>query len=766
MSDLSTMSLRLLMLLTATALGAQEPVASVLLSKEERAACEAVIVQAIAMGFPDLREARFYDGNLVVKIPETECSSSGISARLPDRRVVVPGLCAFLRSDVSKTIDTGQRPFDLRHDLLDCPLPDVPDDAELTWRLTHFPDEDADRLRAISRLARRLDGKWLWYNPMTIHLQRRGEPEWEVAARSCGVNQAIIEAQDPWWHGSPRPLVLLPASGYSPLTGLGGRSLPIDGILHAVPPATALRRFLHEYFREFLLGSGVRLDGTLNSIRVEEATLPAGTAVAAATSFLTPGESLQEQELTLLDARQHVPLTAAPGAPLVERLASWEFDGLWHGDNWDPPMVLPQLAALERSRFEARRVQRPAMFAGTEMDALVHLLDDPRPCRWLDGKTPRTLGDNALRAVACLLGFDPRAVLDRDIAAPWTAEERHATAVALASWWEDNRQKGIPEIQAEVIVTLAPVPALSMLTRMEETQRLRCFPLLTHAWKKGPTGPVDSMTIQYLLALAGNDSDLVAVLTNWSLHQEGRCAIAVLALREGNTKPFGTLLEAALSDPSGKKAPVPLADLLPVASRLPVGGLIDRCLDLLAGPLNEPRGCAIRDWVVGIQWGDAPMRLLPNVYVHGNKVIRDNVAAYWRTRVLPLTLAYALLDDTRLAPDGMMHELDSHYRGTRDGALASGKAGAALLPPKPPPGMRVADIAAFLASWGVLLSGNPDGSTEEWVLEPYNLHVPPIDRDRALVELKDHIWQDLKSALEAAKLPVERPDFAFFLNRL
>jgi hypothetical protein len=44
------MSLRLLMLLTATALGAQEPVASVLLSKEERAACEAVIVQAIAMG--------------------------------------------------------------------------------------------------------------------------------------------------------------------------------------------------------------------------------------------------------------------------------------------------------------------------------------------------------------------------------------------------------------------------------------------------------------------------------------------------------------------------------------------------------------------------------------------------------------------------------------------------------------------------------------------------------------------------------------------
>lgn len=760
------MGLRTLMLMVAAVLGAEEPSGAACLTDAERTACVAVIAQAISMGFPDLREARFFDGNLVVRIPETQWSSRGISARLPDGRRVAPDLCAMMRRDVIAINDAALLPFDLRHDLLDPPLAEAPDDAEVTWRLAHFPAEDAGFLRAIARLGRRLDGKWLWCNPMAIHLQRRGDPEWEVAARACAVSEAISEARDPWWNGSPRPLVLLPASGYSPLTALGGRQRPIEGLLHAVPPATALRHFLHEHFREVLLGSGTRGDGTLNPVRALEATMTAEAAVRAARSFLVPAETLQEHELAQLGARQLIPPAAMPGSPLVERLAAWDFDGLWHGDPWDAPMVLPQLAALERSRFEARRAGRPALFSAAEMDALVRLVDDPRPCRWIDGTTPRTLGDNALRAIASLLGFDPRVVIARDLAASWDAQERHATAAALAAWWDGNRLKGIADIQAEVIATLPPVAVLAMLTRMDEVQRIRCLPLLAHAWQKGPSGPVDGQTIQYLLALAQDDPGLVAVLQGWSLLHEGRCAIAVLALREGTEKPFRTLLEAALTDPTGLKAPVPLADLLPVASRLADGGLVARCLDLLAGPPDEPRGRAIRDWVVGITWGDAPMRLLPDLHVHGTAAIPGDLDAFWRTRVLPLSLAYALLDDVRPAADGMMRELASHYRGMRDGALASGKAGAALQPPVPPAGMRIADVAAFFASWGVLSSGNPDGSSDERLEETYDLHLPVAERDRALLALKEHLWHDLRTALAAAGKPLVRPDFASILNRL
>jgi hypothetical protein len=98
------------------------------------------------------------------------------------------------------------------------------------------------------------------------------------------------------------------------------------------------------------------------------------------------------------------PAEPEPDAPLEQRLAAW-----------DPERPMALLAADDRAGIAA-------------------LLDDPRPSRWCDrsiGGAPRTMGDQALRALAHLLGIDPRVAAGIDPVAPWDAGQR-ARAVAAA----------------------------------------------------------------------------------------------------------------------------------------------------------------------------------------------------------------------------------------------------------------------------------------------------------------------------------------------
>ena len=76
-----------------------------------------------------------------------------------------------------------------------------------------------------------------------------------------------------------------------------------------------------------------------------------------------------------------------------------------------------------------------------DLDALVALLDDERPSRFMDFVGPRSVGDNAWRALAVLLKRDPRALALVPSDKPWSRSERRFAALAVQAWWKDHRQE-------------------------------------------------------------------------------------------------------------------------------------------------------------------------------------------------------------------------------------------------------------------------------------------------------------------------------------
>jgi len=80
-------------------------------------------------------------------------------------------------------------------------------------------------------------------------------------------------------------------------------------------------------------------------------------------------------------------------------------------------------------------------------DALVGLLGEEEICAFMDFQGARSIGDNALRALAQLAGEDPRSWVGADPGADWTAPERKRVAAAIQDWWRDNGEAKKAEIR-------------------------------------------------------------------------------------------------------------------------------------------------------------------------------------------------------------------------------------------------------------------------------------------------------------------------------
>ena len=70
-----------------------------------------------------------------------------------------------------------------------------------------------------------------------------------------------------------------------------------------------------------------------------------------------------------------------------------------------------------------------------DLDGLVVLLADERASRFWDFAGPRTVGDNAWRALAILLKSDPRTLAGYPTDKPWTSDKRKVAAKAVQAWW-------------------------------------------------------------------------------------------------------------------------------------------------------------------------------------------------------------------------------------------------------------------------------------------------------------------------------------------
>src|SRR5262249_13251436 len=88
-----------------------------------------------------------------------------------------------------------------------------------------------------------------------------------------------------------------------------------------------------------------------------------------------------------------------------------------------------------------RRISTPLSPRKADSAALVARVGDERPSRFCDFTGPRTVGDNALRALATLLKADARSLAGHPTDRVWTAAERKSAAAAVQAWWKNHRKE-------------------------------------------------------------------------------------------------------------------------------------------------------------------------------------------------------------------------------------------------------------------------------------------------------------------------------------
>lgn len=187
-------------------------------------------------------------------------------------------------------------------------------------------------------------------------------------------------------------------------------------------PAMALRRALYRFCKA--------------QITRDDPVLAPDVALGCALACLDPKDPQGNADrLKALRASRDIPARVAPDAPLLARLQSWD------GVQQRPRMVVRNGGGANGSVSMSTSFEAPSPSytpVEQDLDALVALLGDGRPSRWVDFAGARSVGDNAWRALAVILKKDPRVLAGMPTGKPWTAAERVAEAKAFQAWWKKH----------------------------------------------------------------------------------------------------------------------------------------------------------------------------------------------------------------------------------------------------------------------------------------------------------------------------------------
>jgi hypothetical protein len=144
-------------------------------------------------------------------------------------------------------------------------------------------------------------------------------------------------------------------------------------------------------------------------------------------------------KIDALLAGAKLPVDVAEKAGLAARLQSWEArprrPRMVVGGGGPQPNGSVTMSTMFVAPVAAYKPEKK------DLDGLVALLGDERPSRFFDFGGPRTVGDNAFRAVANVLKADPRRLAGYSVDKPWTAAERKAAAAAVQKWWKGHKKE-------------------------------------------------------------------------------------------------------------------------------------------------------------------------------------------------------------------------------------------------------------------------------------------------------------------------------------
>lgn len=754
------------------------------------AAIDALLERAIAAGLPDLRGAVLMQGKLEVTEPQdadadgmdggfamhfgrtstrhedgkTIITMEGIHARLADGRwlaglrrliAVGDGVGVVLADGASEL-----KPADLSAALRrEQPRPRDEGDEDRFYRL--FAGEDQTRLRAGAELLRSLREELVWGDLVALHLRRLGAVEADTLLL---FNGAV--AQMPWMQRESSDTLQLGAgNGGFRMGGFQGDPdtwmTENAGKLALPDPALAAGRLLADYFAGLLVDRRA-----LAAHRLEPAA-----AAAAAIALLGESErAARAPAIERLIARLSLPEKAPDGADLATRVQLWSpANGGRHFGPQDedeevpdiPAEALAQMPPEARAHFERMRAAKTVWKPRDEDAAgLVALLADRRPSRWLDGVHARTLGDNALRALATVVGFDPRLLIGRDPDAAWNDGERDAVAKDLQAWFAALAGKPIAEGLAAAIERLPAEAVSTILQGRPEDQRAPLLERIAAQWKAGPPKDAEPQHIGAIVALAGDHAGIAAALAAWPVADRLRPLLACWHDRAGRPAELDKLIDEIAAD---REQHGILATALGQAMERPSPARLQRCLGLLSGPHDDPRTWAPLSAALGNggYWDQAWVGVNA-MNSHGSRVSSsDDGDKPDPAKAIRLAVVAAALADRRPIEDKLL-EIESnpdwssvqiagmhvwmHGGRNRNGGDA---------PAKPregrPSELRMRDLAAAAMGNNAWQLGLRDLARGDRQL--VDLWRPVAERDAAMRQAVEAVATAARAALTAAKLP-------------
>lgn len=616
------------------------------------------------------------------------------------------------------------------------------------------------------------------------HLIRLGMPRGELLALNSSGNLMWNDDVREFMEGLAAPLRLLPSGMEAEWHKRQERFEKAEG-LRLPDLAQSLRRTLTMAFIQQL---------SLDQGQLFPA-MPADKAAAAALAMLDPADpatAVVKAEIEKLQERAKLPGKVPDGADLATRLAltSGPNDGVTpaQGGQFDDAM-LEQYAQMsdeqvkdmpEEIRTAITEYRKRSKFTEADLGALVALVGDRRPSRWLDRGHPRTVGDNALRAMATVLSCDPRALIKRDASVRWTAAERDATAQALAVWWKDNQGKPLAVIIASVIENVPPFDLANLLKRSDETQRKQLLDLIAKTWAAKAPAEAEPQSLAQILFTAKGHAGLDAVVTAWPVSGKQELLLAAWHLMHDDGKPFDALLAKELEpkadtdavSPDGtKKVPNPQAylrgmrpsRLLAMAYRHPSAERLTRLLTLFGGPLAasgaQPwfNGLTQALWSggdeVSILWGNnnGMMRSSAN----GKKDKKEEDVANANVAI-PLALFGVLLKNQHPASKEMTTQYANRTNNNRINAGDKPKVAKPIASD-----LRICDVAAAMfgqTGWNLRIDQLAGDNTRQRLMKSSIDLTDEVEvRDKVIGDLRRIIADALPMALKSAGLPEALP---------
>lgn len=525
------------------------------------------------------------------------------------------------------------------------------------------------------------------------------------------------------------------------------------GRLSIPAPEAVVRQYFAAWFCNLLVDASAFSASGLTAARAAEATL----------SFTSPDDRAALRPiLELLVARLAIPATAAADADLATRLQSWESS------------LRFRRHAIDAATFARMPPKMQQHFRGSgwqpgeaDVAALLDLLTDPRPSRWLDGRMPRTLGDNALRALQAVFAFDPRLLVGREIGAPWTEAERLATAEALRAWWSNLAGRPLAEGLTSAIGGLTPADMVILLNSRPLTARPAIVDAIVQAWTAKP--PLDQAPIDLasILAAAGDHAGLNALVNTWKPEGSLRPLLACWHDRHGDPSVLDAILDELLAaQPATKEAHTErlkhLSNILSLSMRSPSPARLQRCLALARGAPEDGRTWALLNAIslVGIPFDDDWTMI---IRAFNDNQHRRLVAGDVRNAI-PMAVAQVFLADQRVIPGSVLDVSRLGGGIMSDVTIAGRRFSLEFAKPnpdpnsKPPQGLRVCDIAAVTLLGTVHQYSLEDaGSLSQQRLD---LWTTAEARDQTLQPLIEAFAEAARTALAAAKLPAVVPPSA------